>query len=77
MSRLSRLLPDDGRVAVAVATTGATAAACLAQGRAAAEAETYAGAVRARVESIIERGLAAPARQVLERHRALQRAVGL
>ena len=45
--------------------------------RAAAEAETYAGAVRARVESIIERGLAAPARQVLERHRALQRAVGL
>ena len=38
MSRLSRLLPDDGRVAVAVATTGATAAACLAQGRAAAEA---------------------------------------
>ena len=38
LSRLSRLLPDDGRVAVAVATTGATAAACLAQGRAAAEA---------------------------------------
>lgn len=38
MSRLSRLLPDDGRVAVAVATTGATAASCLAQARAAVEA---------------------------------------
>ena len=45
--------------------------------RAAAEAEAYAEAVHARVESVIERGLAAPARQVLDRHRALQRAVGL
>ena len=45
--------------------------------RAAVEAEAYAEAVHARVESIIERGLASPARQVLERHRALQRAVGL
>ena len=32
---MSRLLPADGRVAVAVATTGADAAACLAQARAA------------------------------------------
>lgn len=35
---MSRLLPADGRVAVAVATTGADAAACLAQTRAAAAA---------------------------------------
>lgn len=35
---MSRLLPVDGRVAVAVATTGADAAACLAQARAAAAA---------------------------------------
>lgn len=35
---MSRLLPADGRVAVAVATTGADAAACLAQARAAAAA---------------------------------------
>lgn len=35
---MSRLLPADGRVAVAVATTGADVAACLAQARAAAAA---------------------------------------
>ena len=35
---MSRLLPADGRVAVAVATTGADAEACLAQTRAAAAA---------------------------------------
>lgn len=35
---MSRLLPADGRVAVAVATTGADAATCLAQARAAAAA---------------------------------------
>ena len=35
---MSRLLPADGRVAVAVATTGADAATCLAQTRAAAAA---------------------------------------
>ena len=35
---MSRLLPDDGRVAIAVATTGTTAEGCLAQARAAVEA---------------------------------------
>ena len=35
---VSRLLPADGRVAVAVATTGADVAVCLAQARAAAAA---------------------------------------
>ena len=59
MSRLSRLLPDDGRVAVAVATTGATAAACLAQGRAAAEAGADVVELRA---DLLDAGAGAPAR---------------
>ena len=59
LSRLSRLLPDDGRVAVAVATTGATAAACLAQGRAAAEAGADVVELRA---DLLDAGAGAPAR---------------
>ena len=45
--------------------------------RARREAERYGQQVRARLESVVERGLSAPAARVLEKHRALQTALGL
>ena len=45
--------------------------------RARREAERYGQQVRARLESVVERGLSTPAARVLEKHRALQTALGL
>ena len=45
--------------------------------RARREAERYGQQVRARLESVVERGLSQPAARVLEKHRVLQAALGL
>ena len=45
--------------------------------RARREAERYGQQVRARLESVVERGLSKPAARVLEKHRVLQAALGL
>jgi len=45
--------------------------------RARREAERYGQRVRARLESVVERGLSRPAAKILEKHRVLQSALGL
>ena len=45
--------------------------------RARREAERYGQQVRARLESVVERGLSRPAARVLEKHRMLQASLGL